>query len=167
MVEDTIEKAKQGDRAAVDKLMQWYCGGLTTTIKKKGEPPRIVNREPSIDDRILRYFGECFGMMLKGVSVERAMNVKNKEGAPKADNKVRDIDIALEADRLITENDKLIETRRKRRATKGKLYEQAGEPHNVGFHSVKKIHAKHGELASRVNAISIDSLLSEGEDEGE
>jgi hypothetical protein len=111
-VEDTINRAKNGDTYAAKKLMQWYCGGLTTTIRKKGVS-QTVNREPSIDERILRYFGECFGKVLeieettqtkkgeKAMAAYDALHLKKHTVQADPNRKGKEMDIANEVTALL------------------------------------------------------------------
>jgi hypothetical protein len=158
-VDDIIRLAESGDTAAAKKLMQWYCGGLKTTVVKKGVSQR-VNREPSIDERILRYFGECFEQILGGVAVERAMSLeKDANRPPDPTLEARDIDIAFGVDKRV--NAKV--TKRDLKKSKEIIYNEIGldlkKP--LGYEAVKKIVGKHKTLVKDVNAVDLPSILEE------
>jgi hypothetical protein len=65
MVGSTIDKARNGDTESARKILKWFCGAIKANTDKNGRP----YRKPSglgtqIDERILRYVGECFQKIL-------------------------------------------------------------------------------------------------------
>ena len=65
MVDNTIEMARRGDTEAARTILRWFCGAIAANTDEKGKP----HRKPSgtgtqINERILRYFGECFQKIL-------------------------------------------------------------------------------------------------------
>jgi hypothetical protein len=78
-VEALIKKAKSGnDPEAAKKLMELYSGAIFANTDKDGNPYRKPSGAGTqIDERIIRYFGECFQSMLDGSkNPETAMNLK-------------------------------------------------------------------------------------------
>jgi len=65
MVAYTINKARSGDTESARKILKWFCGAIKANTDKNGRP----YRKPSglgtqVDERILRYVGECFQKIL-------------------------------------------------------------------------------------------------------
>ena len=66
MVAYTINKARSGDTESARKILKWFCGAIKANTDKNGRP----YRKPSglgtqVDERILRYVGECFQTILE------------------------------------------------------------------------------------------------------
>jgi len=67
VLDTTIDRARNGDTESARKILEWFCGAIKANTDKSGRP----YRKPSgigtqIDERILRYVGECFKRILDG-----------------------------------------------------------------------------------------------------
>jgi len=65
MVVSTIDKAKNGDTESARRILKWFCGAIKADTDKDGMPYRKPSGSGTqIDERILRYVGECFQKIL-------------------------------------------------------------------------------------------------------
>ena len=81
--------------------MEWFCGAISANSDENGKPLiKPSGTGTQIDERIVRYFGECFQRVLSGVEVKAAMNLKNPANKPPAPNLgQKELDLAVEAAR--------------------------------------------------------------------
>lgn len=89
-VEITIEKAKNGDAESARKILSWFCGAIKANTAKDGKP----HTGTRIDERILRYLGECFQEILGGgpgarVDADRALGLNSGQKGNKKTKKGR------------------------------------------------------------------------------
>ena len=105
MVDDTIARARNGDTESARKILKWFCGAIKTNTDKDGKPHvKPSGKGTQIDERILRYLGECFQKILDDASGPRVdanhalwLVTPGKRGVKKTRaSRQKQIDIALE-----------------------------------------------------------------------
>ena len=67
VLDATIERARNGDTESARKILGWFCGAIKDNTDKNGNPYRKPSGTGTqINERILRYVGECFKKILDG-----------------------------------------------------------------------------------------------------
>ena len=67
VLDTTIDRARNGDTESARKILEWFCGAIKANTDKNGNPYRKPSGTGTqIDERILRYVGECFKRILDG-----------------------------------------------------------------------------------------------------
>jgi hypothetical protein len=97
-LDSTIDRARSGDSTAARKVLEWYCGGVMAYTKNGTSLITPSGCGIKIDDRILRYLGQCFQAILRSaVSADVALGLRKKpHREPSASIAERDERIALE-----------------------------------------------------------------------
>jgi hypothetical protein len=78
-VDSTIERAKSGDSAAARKILEWFCGAVSAHTKNGKTLMTPSGSGIKIDDRILRYLGERFQIILESAgSADAALGLRRR-----------------------------------------------------------------------------------------
>ena len=151
VLDTTIDRARNGDTESARKILEWFCGAIKANTDKKGNP----YRKPSgigtqIDERILRYVGECFKRILDGgpgarVDANRALGIvetgRKGNKKTKASRKqelliglqVRDCHVRIKAERKISKGQRL----RGASSPLDEAIKNIAQKHHYSSHTVK------------------------------
>jgi len=139
----TIERARNGDTESARKILRWFCGAIKANTDKNGKPySKPSGTGTQIDERILRYVGECFKKILDGgpcahIDANHALGIveAGKRGNKKTKaSREQELLIGLQV------KDCYVKIKAERKISKGQRLRGASSPLDE---AIKKIARKH------------------------
>ncbi len=160
VLDTTIDRARNGDTESARKILGWFCGAIKDNTDKNGRP----YRKPSgigtqIDERILRYVGECFKRILDGgpgarVDANHALGIveAGKKGNKKTKAsreqelltglQVRDCHDRIKAERKISKGQRL----RGESTPLEEAIKEVAKKHHKSFDTVKNAYKEYNKI---------------------
>lgn len=163
MMEATIANAINGDTESARKILREFCGAIKANTDKNGKPFRKPSGTGTqIDERILRYLGECFEKILDDAAGARvdANHALGIVEAGKRGNKKTKVsrERALDIGYQVMDRHVEIKTERKRSSLRGD-----DSPLDEAINDVAKKHKKSYQTVKDAYD-EWKKLLNQGED---